>query len=473
MVQEAQQVRPCCCNGGGGPFREGGTWTAELCGDTRCLTPCSASQSCPPCTGTVFFCDAYAASIGLPPWSQFDFNKCYRLQCCGGCQYSISGFIPSANDWEDGPCGVIYPWQNTVRLVGIFDLGDPLCSCDPPNVNVATSAGPDQWEGGIPCGSVATVTANWTSLSCDGGCPSTDPCVKPVGSLTGTWRLDGWPVMMNSNTSLCDQEQRNCVSCKQITGGPAIEEYLAHHQIGGQQCSDLFQTENPCADFNLPGGRACSATMSFALSLDPIPAALQNFQAALTLTRSCPNQNFPQGWTSLQVNPNTGNYEILIDGCTIVIDQCARTTSIVERINDLSASLGQQNCLPNVQASGSYGYLGVACVSGSCVGSIEPYAWAGPVYSLTGNQATYFAAPQFEYRATVTASVGNFTFLNTNLSPAACRCTGSQSGGAAATWSTAGGPPLELDVSVGFAALGVFTEVTATAPPCMIPPLLS
>lgn len=456
-----QVIKNCCCaeQGGGGPGSPTGRYELTLCNSIDCIAPCSAGQSCPPCAAfnLAAFDDVTGSELyGLPPAATIDIaNWCYTFRI-GRCFYTISNFYPctggSGCNRVDPPAGLSY--------VGRFPR-DPvtLCPCLEEYWPELYEVGPDTWSGGIPCGTGATVAFDWPDLYCNGACGSSaDQCVKPVGSINGYFRLDGFPTAMNADTSQCDPAQRECASCISLGAGVSELTYQAHDQISGNQCDGRYQQANPCADLNAQGSRACSATVRFELLLQG--TATINYRPAITITRSCAHPSTPFGWTDLTIDQMTLDYLLRVDGCTLRIKTCARTTSIVGKLQALLQTADDDDCHAKFQISGKHGYLGPACVQGDCVGTIEPYLWFG-TYSPDGLTATYYAGAQWEYTGDVQAAVGNFTFFNSNVQD--CRCTGSQSGGASGQWSSGSGPLLELDIPVTFSQLGTWTPVFTSA----------
>lgn len=417
------QVAKCCC---------GGTdkiWSASRCTETGCMNdPCE--ECTPECPPFLTFCDAYRNSIGLPP--ALDSAKCYIVSL-GGCLYVVTGFT-------GGICSSTPTLtHNSASFYGIYPAPTPPGTC---LGFCSTLSGShlvefEPFDGGIPCGTTFSVTANWSGVYCNGECAS-DPgapinqCTRELGTLTFDWRLDAWPGVLVSSITKCDEASRQCATCVEIDpSGTLPTQYNASQQIVDNYCNDLDPTPDPCESISIPFGPACTvyATLSLLTVYPPSPPAAT---IALTITRSCGCGT--GSW--IYGTPDSGIY---IEGCLFYPDSCGTTaTAFAEKIN---AVLGKRSdaCLATYSANGTCAHVGAAqisCPTDACNGQINPgpYAWTGPFFSSGYCTATYYAQPVLAYKLSLTIATNNFTFFRTENNR--CECTGSALGGLTAIYES-------------------------------------
>ena len=446
--------RAACCCGGTDKI-----WSASRCSTNGCQNdPCT--ECTPSCPATVTFCDAYRATIGLPP--ALDPTKCYIVSL-GGCLFVVTGFTVGACS----PTPTLT--HNSASFYGIYAAPTPpqtcLGLCSPLVGSHLVEFVP--FDGGIPCGTDFTVTVDLNGVYCNGECADDPPgapfniCTRELGTKTFQWSLDAWPSILVSYQTKCDTAARQCAECVEVDpSGTLPNTYVANDQVVDNYCNDLSPVPDPCEDLLIPFGPAC--TLYGNLTLDIVfPASPPAAVPALTITRSCDCGT--GGWIS--GSPDSGLY---IEGCYFYPDPCGTTAeAFAEKIN---AVLGKQSatCLATYSATGTCAHIGIAqhvCPPESCDGqlttSIGPYSWSGPFYSSGYCTATYYAQPIMAYKLTFAISALNFTFFNTDNNQ--CQCTGSNLGGFTAVFES-NEIPIECEVPM---AATDFTLTKVSGPSCI------
>jgi hypothetical protein len=444
----------CCC---------GGTdkiWSAARCAETSCQNdPCTACS--PTCPATVTFCDAYRASIGLPP--ALDPGFCY-LVALGGCLYVVTGFTV-------GACSPVPTLtHNSASLYGIFPAppkGTCLDFCG--SIEGVHNVEFEPFDGGMPCGTPITVTANWGGVYCTGDCdPPPNRCIKELGNLMFEWKLDSWPSIAVSLQTKCDTVSRQCAECVEVDpAGSLPAQYNANDQISDNYCNELNPTADPCDDPSIAFGPGCTAYATLTVSIVSASSPPAAFPA-LTITRSC--DCGLGGWVS-----GSPDFGLVIEGCSFVPDPCGTTVeAFAAKIN---AVLGNKSaaCLASYTATtgdcAHIGYGQLECPATACSGSLDitggpPYVWTGPVYSNGYCTATYYAQPVLAYKLTLTVQTFNFTRLDPDQ---VCRCTGSQQGGMFAQYES-NEVLIECQQTV---SPSMFTLTQISGPACATPPTVA
>jgi hypothetical protein len=413
-------VAKCCCGG------SDKIWSASRCFTNSCQNdPCTTcSPTCPP---TVTFCDAYRASIGLPP--ALDPAFCYFV-VVGGCIYVVTGFTT-------GTCSPTPTLtHNSAALYGIYPA-PAIGGCSGLCGEVAGSGHTvafEPFDGGIPCGTPFTVTANWSGVYCNGECdPPISRCIKEINTVVFEWKLDAWPTTAVSLQTKCDDASRQCAECVEIDpSGSLPNQYNASDQIGDNYCNELFPTADPCDDVGIDFGPGCTLYATLGIGVVSLPSPPPAV-AALTITRSCDCGG--GGWIS--GTPESG---IVIEGCYFAPDPCGTTVeAFADKIN---AVLGKQSatCLATYTATATacahVGYGQLECPATNCSGVLDftggpPYVWSGPVFSGGYCTATYYAQAVLGYELTLGITSFNYTRLDPDD---VCRCLGSLSLGISATY---------------------------------------
>lgn len=417
----------CCCGGADK------IWSASRCTESGCMNdPCEkCTPECPP---FLTFCDAYRDSIGLPP--ALDPAKCY-IVTLGGCLYVVTGFTVGACS----PTPTLT--HNSAAFYGVYPAPTPPATC------LGFCAGLSgvhmvefqPFDGGIPCGTTFTVTANWSGVYCNGECFDDPPgapfnqCARELQTLTFDWKLDAWPAILVSSQTKCDTASRQCADCVEVDpAGTLPNEFNASEQVIDNYCNDLDPTPDPCDSISVPFGPACTVYANLAL-LTVYPASPPAATIALTITRSCDCGT--GDWIS--GNPESGIY---IEGCFFYADPCGTTAAaFAEKIN---AVLGKQSdtCFATYSATGTCAHVGVAqvvCPADNCNGQLittgsGPYAWSGPFYSGGYCTATYYAQPILAYKLSLQIATYNYTFFR--VANNRCECTGSNLGGLGAIYES-------------------------------------
>jgi len=461
--------KKCCC---AGKVKQ---WTANVCTVSgSCVFTCAGAVAT--CIPVITFCDSYRETIGLP--EALDPLKCY-IMSLGGCLYVVGDFT-FVSSCDETPTST----RNIGTLEGIYDkpVGQGCDTLCPDIQNVGYNFGPDEWIGGIACGSDITLTYVWTDAFCKGGIDDPcnpefpDPCVKKIGTITTQWNLGQFPSTFFGVPTQCTPDQAPCTDCVTFNPVSAPLSMRYNNQIAApNNCNLLFPTD-PCGP-----NPSCSVRGTFSCSIQQIAPENRTSSFAFSITRSC---TYPfgdgTGWAQDGAgNAWNGGNTLQIDGCIFRLEgPGCKSSTLASKINDVLGQASQDGST-TFAAVGNNSWIGSACPTippTTCSNCIDgPYLWDGPFYSSGGLIATWFAAPQFTYTFLSSLSTSNLSF---NDPVNGCRCTGGAFGNTGGAYMSTNffdgtGPAIEYAVSLSGNSFSMIDELGASNPPCCPAPNMS